>query len=444
MLNTSRFNRIIKFLKSDIWRIPVDEFPPVKKFFLRQLQVFMIAIRGLYEDKVYQQASALTFLTLLSIVPLFAMAFGIASGFGFEKYLEAELARVFAGREEVMEWIMSFTRSMLEATRGGLMAGAGLLFLFYTAMKMFGHIESSFNEIWQIKKSRSYSRKLADYLSVILIAPVFIIVANLFTVFFTARIDQLITSTTVLEYLSPLIMYFFRLIPYILIWVVFTIIYMVMPNTRVRFSSALLAGVIAGTLFQLVQWGYIHFQIGVSRYNAIYGSFAALPLLLMWMQVSWTVVLFGAEISFANQNIEKYEFESETKNMSMYNRRLVSLIVMHLLVKNFQEGLPPATASELSRKLQMPVRLVREVLHKLTEIKVVSEVRTQYDRETAFQPAVDINMITVKYVSDKLDHRGKNILIAKNTDELEKLKSILESFSLEAENNKMNKLLKDI
>ena len=422
----------------------LDDMPPIRAFFVRQLQILMLAFRGFQEDKVQLRASALTFYTLLSLVPVVAMAFGIAKGFGLEQYLEAELAKAFTGREEVMEWVLSFSQSLLEATRGGVMAGIGLVILFWTVMKVLGHIEHSFNDIWQIYQPRSFIRKFSDYFSMMLIAPFFIILANLFTVFLTTKITEITENIALFGFLSPILLLFVRLIPYMLIWMLFTILYLVMPNTKVNLYSALLAGIIAGTLFQLVQWGYIHFQVGVSRYNAIYGSFAALPLLLLWMQVSWLVVLFGAEISFANQNVEQYEFESESLNMSSYNRRIISIYITHLLVKNFENGVSPYTPRQISKELQIPIRLVREVLFELTEINIISTTKTMYIKETAYQPAIDINKITVKFLIDKLEHRGMDVLIARNSKEIDKIRDIMVSFNEKLKNSAENILIKEV
>jgi membrane protein len=444
MVNREKILKVLRFVKKDIWKMSFDELPPIRAFFVRQLQILMLALRGFQEDKVQLTASALTFYTLLSLVPVVAMAFGIAKGFGLEQYLEAELARAFTGREEVLEWILSFSQSLLEATRGGVMAGIGLVILFWTVMKVLGHIEHSFNGIWQINQPRSFTRKFSDYFSMMLIAPFFIILSNLFTVFLTTKITEITENIALLGYLSPVLLFFVKLIPYILIWILFTILYMVMPNTKVNISSALLAGIIAGTLFQLVQWGYIHFQVGVSRYNAIYGSFAALPLLLLWMQVSWLVVLFGAEISFANQNVEQYEFESESLNMSTYNRRLIAIYIAHLLVKNFESGVPPYTPRQICDELKIPIRLVREVLYELTEINVISTTKTRYAKETAYQPAIDINKISVKYLIDKLEHRGMDVLIARDSKEIDKIRDIIVSFNEKVENSAENILIKNI
>ncbi len=444
MVDKQKINRILRFIKKDIWRMHLDDLSPVKAFMLRQLKILVIALRGFREDKVQLRASALTYYTLLALVPVVAMAFGIAQGFGLEQYLEDELARAFTGREEVLEWVLSFSQSLLETTSGGLMAGIGLVILFWAVMKVMGHIEHSFNDIWQINQPRSFTRKFADYFSMMLIAPIFIILANGITVFLTTQISEITGSIALLGFLSPVFKFMVQLIPYILLWMLFTILYMIMPNTKVNFTSAILAGIIAGTLFQLVQWGYIHFQVGVSRYNAIYGSFAALPLLLLWMQVSWLVVLFGAEISFANQNVEQYEFEAESLNMSSYNRRILTLYIAHLLVKNFEKGITPYTARQVSNELQIPIRLVREILYELIDINVVSAAKTKYAKETAYQPAIDIQKITVKYITDKLEHSGMDVLVARKGDEINKLREIMEAFNRTLEKCPENKLLKDI
>jgi membrane protein len=439
-----KINKLIKFLKTDIWLIPREELTPVRAFLIRQLQIFTVALRGLNEDSIYLRASALTFFTLLSLVPFVAMAFGIATGFGLEEYLVAQLEQAFIGREDVLEFILEFAESLLETTQGGIMAAVGLGFLFYTVMKVLGHMEESFNEIWQIRQERSFSRKFTDYMAIMMIAPFFIILSNIVTVFLTTQIEELTLQIHLLGFFSPVILTVLRILPFVLVWILLTILYIVMPNTRVNFKSALIAGIIAGTLFQLVQYGYIYFQVGVARYSTIYGSFAALPLLMFWMQISWVVVLFGAELSFANQNIEQYEYEAESLNMSLYNRRLITFYIAHLLIKNFENGVPPYTARQISDKLRVPIRLVRYILNDLTEINILSETRTNNARDTAYQPATDINKITIKYLGDKLDHRGMDVLFAKQSKEIGRIKSIMESFNKDVENHPENKLLKDI
>ncbi|NMB71576.1 MAG: YihY/virulence factor BrkB family protein, partial [Bacteroidales bacterium] len=297
-----------KFIREDIWKTSPEQHSRGRYFLIRQVKIFFIAFREFFDKKIQMRASALTYYTLLSVVPVVAMVFGIAKGFGLEQRLETEITSHLKGQEEVVSWIINFARNLLQNANGGIIAGVGMVILFWSVMSVLSNIERSFNDIWQIRQARPFVRKFTDYLSIMLLAPVIIILSSSVTVFLSVQVQSLTETSIVLQKLSSLIQFLFELTPYILVWFLFTLVYIVMPNTRVRFTSALIAGVLAGTVFQIVQWGYIHFQIGVNRYSAIYGGFAALPLFLVWLQLSWLIILFGAEISFANQNVEKYEF----------------------------------------------------------------------------------------------------------------------------------------
>ena len=269
------FSKAVGFAKQDIWRIRRTELPPGKSFFINLLRVLILSIRGFDEDKCQLRASALTFYSLISIVPVAAMAFGIAKGFGFEKMLETQLRDKLAGQEEVLDNIIQFSHSLLENTKGGLLAGVGLIVLFWAVVKVLGQIEDSINDIWGIKERRTLGRKFSDYLSLMLICPVLVILSSSVTVFVTTQVTLIMEKITFLGVFSPLVFFLLKLLPFGLLWGLFTFLYLFMPNTKVRFTSGLLAGIIAGTIFQVVQWAYITFQIGAANYNAIYGSFAA-------------------------------------------------------------------------------------------------------------------------------------------------------------------------
>jgi membrane protein len=217
-----------------------------------------------------------------------------------------------------------------------------------------------------------------------------------------------------------------------------------MPNTKVHFKSGLIAGVIAGTAYQALQWVYINSQIGVAHYNAIYGSFAALPLFLIWLQISWMIVLFGAEISFALQNIDTYEFEPDCSRVSSSFKKLLSLQTTHLLIKNFSNGHKPLTENQVSHSLEIPVRLVHQILYELVECGVAVETRTEEDQEFAYQPARTINVLTIKYVIDALERRGTDNIPVAQTEELKTLSEMLQTFNDTIEKSSANKLLKDI
>jgi len=433
-----------QFVKRDIWVIPPEQHSPPKYFLIRQLKIILIAIRGFTHDKIQLRASALTFYTLLSIVPVVAMLFGIASGFGFEKTLEKIIVEKFQNQKEVMDWIIKFAQNFLQNANGGVIAGFGIVLLFWSVMRVLGNIEQSFNDIWQIKVSRPLVRKFTDYLSIMLLAPIFFILSSSLTVYISTQIAEITNESLLLHALGPLLYFLLNLIPYVLVWMVFTLIYMVMPNTKVVFSSALIAGIIAGSMFQILQWGYIQFQIGVNRYSAIYGGFAAFPLFLIWLQISWLIVLLGAEISFANQNVENYEYEEESLHISQYYKRILALYIARHIIKNFETGDDPLTATRISQKLQIPIRIVREILYELVQTKILSETITASPRERAYQPAKDIHTLTVHLVMDALEKHGSHELPIIESNELSKITEIQRSFSKVIKKSPSNILLKEI
>jgi membrane protein len=218
-----------------------------------------------------------------------------------------------------------------------------------------------------------------------------------------------------------------------------------MPNTKVNFSSGLIAGVIAGTVFQIIQWAYVDFQVGMARYNAIYGSFAALPLFLIWIQLSWMIVLFGAEISFAYQYVDTYDFEPDRRLISPAFKKLLSLHVTHLIISTFSKGEMPLTASNISQTLEIPIRLVQQILDELVEIEVLSNTkRKDNNKEVFYQPARSINLITIKSVVEAMEQKGVNNIPIAQTAELTSLSNALKTMNDEIEKSPANRLLKDI
>lgn len=437
-------SKIIDFITTDIWRISLKDLPRKKSFFVKQFRTVLLAIRGFDEDRCLLSAASLTFYSLLSIVPILAMAFGIAKGFGFEKLLEKQLVENLPGQETVLLKAVDFAKNLLENTQGGMIAGIGIIVLLWTVIKLLGRIESSFNEIWEIRQSRTVVRKFSDYLSIMLISPVFVVVSSSVTVFITTQITQITEKIALLSMFGPLIMLTLKILPYCLIGILLTIIYMLMPNTKVNLKSGLVAGMIAGVAFVLVQWGYINFQVGIARYNAIYGSFAALPLFLIWLQLSWLIVLFGAEVSFAIQNVDTYEFEQDCQGISPAFKTLLSLQIAHLSIQAFSRGENPLTTSQVSNKLGIPIRLVRQILYELADSGIISDTSNDESKEVAYQPARDINMLTVKYVIEALENRGTDNIPVVHSRELTALSDTLEVFGDTIEASPANKLLKDI
>ncbi len=434
----------IKYLTEDIWHIPLGELPKRKSFLIREIRIIVLAFKGFAEDKVQLRASALTFNTLLSIVPIVALAFGIAQGFGFDKRLETEIINNFQGHETVMLYVLDLARGFFDNIEPGLMAAVGLSILIWSVMQVLSHIEKSFNHIWQIKKSRPWGRKFADYLSIMLIAPVFLILSGSLTVMISSMIETVSVKITVVNSLKPAIIYLLKFSQFFVMWIVFTLLYLVMPNTRVKFRSAFVAGLIAGTMFQIVQIIYIDFQVGVSKYNAIYGSFAAFPLFIIWMQLSWLIVLLGAEISFANQNVKKYEFESESLKISPEQQRILMLVILNIIVKRFINGDTPLSSSQIAEQLKLPVRLSREIIYNLSEAGVLTEISTDSKRESIYQPGIDPAKLTLHFVLSKLDKIGTgDVPVQKNT-QYRNLEKIMQSVSERLKESEENSLIGEI
>ncbi|MDX2497134.1 MAG: YihY/virulence factor BrkB family protein [Desulfobacterales bacterium] len=436
--------KTINFINTDIWRIRKKDFPRMKYFLIKQLRIFLLATRGFGQDQCPLRASALTFYSILSIVPVVAMAFGIAKGFGFQEILENQLMEKFSGQEDVMIRVVDFAHSLLENTKGGMIVGIGIIVLLWTVIKLLAHIEGSFNDIWEVKKSRSYGRKFSDYLSIMLISPLLIIMSSSATVFITTKIALITEKVALIGMFSPMIFFMLKLIPYFLVWILFIFTYILMPNTKVNFSAGFIGGIIAGTIFQAAQLAYILFQVGVAKYNAIYGSFAALPLFLIWMQLSWLIVLFGAEISFSYQYVDTYEFEPDLRQISPAFKRLLTLQVANRVISTFSKGKMPLTASNLSQALEIPIRLVQQLLDELVESEIFSITEIKENEKLAYQPARDINIITIKSIIEALEHKGVDNIPVAQTPELQSLAEVLWTFSAEIEKSPANLLLKDI
>lgn len=436
--------KAISFITRDIWRIKGSKIPRKRFFLINNLRIALVSLRGFNEDKCSLRSSALTFYTLLSIVPIFAMAFGIAKGFGFEKLLEQHILENLPNQNDVVINIINFANSMLEQTRAGFVAGVGVVILFWAIIKVLTNIEKSFNDIWGIKQMRPIGRRLSDYLSIMLVCPIFLILTSGITVFVKTQAVLMTERIALLGSIGPFINFMLSFLPYIIMWSIFAFIYIFIPNTKVNLKSGIVAGIFAGTAYQVAQIIYVGFQVGVGKYNAIYGSFAALPLFLVWLQLSWRIVLFGAELSFAHQNVDTYEFEPDCLAVSESFKKLLTLRVVNMLIKNFAKGERPITASEIAHELEIPIRLLRDILSNLLEAQILSAVSIAESKDLAYHPGCDINLMTIKYVLDKLEEKGSEDIPVAQTKELNKISDALKSFGDLIKKSQSNLLLKDI
>lgn len=447
---TAKIRNIIHFLLVDIWFLNLNELSTWRQFVVKFIRMLIMAVRGFIEDHCSLRASALTFYSVLSIVPVAALIFGIAKGFGVEATLKQELSVKFAEHHAVLEKIYAFADSMLKNAKSGMIAGVGVAVLFWTVMKVIGNIEHSFNYIWGVKVHRSVFRKFSDYMSLMLICPILIIMAGSANLFITTQLDKIIVDGAAIMpnggeiILNTLKLMVLKTLPYLFAWMLFTFIYVFMPNTRVKISSALFAGVVAGTSYQMLQSGYIILQVWLSKYNAIYGSFSALPLFLIWLQLSWIIVLFGAELSFASQNVDTYKFEPHSLKVSYALRKLLTVHLTWMIVRDFMLEKPALTEEAITVETGIPVRLVRDISDSLCRANIISGTVDPETRSIGYKPAIPVEKISIQYVLEKIDGLGRDELPSLRSAGIQSIEKCLENIALAGRNAPMNKLLKDI
>lgn len=383
-----------RFFSSGIWEVSIDDLPALRAAGLRVLRILTIAVSEFLKDDCALRASALTFYTLLSVVPVIGVAFGLAKGFGLEKVLEQQLLEQMAGQEQALERILDFVRNLLETARGGLIAGVGVVLMIWAAVKILGQIEAALNAMWDIRNLRSWRRRFSDYLAVLLVAPILMLTASSVNVFIRTRLDDIAARLGLLETVGPLVVHLLQLSPILLAWALFGLMYAIMPNTRIRFLPALVGGAVGGCLYHLAQWVYIGFQVGVAKQNAIYGSFAALPLFLAWVQTSWFIFLFGGEIVYAAQHQGVYPC------LGPGAREPVGLHSAWIAIGRFTRGEPPATAAELAQSVGAPPATVRACMEALVAAGLFAEVR--HRDGAAYLPAMDTRELTIARVRDAL------------------------------------------
>jgi len=437
--------RIQHFLTEELWRIPRKELPLVKSILLKQLRIIVLALRRFSKDKCTLRASALTFYTLLSIVPVLALAFGIAKGFGFEALLQQKIFELFQGQEEVIERAIVFSQSLLDNARGGVIAGIGILVLFWSVVKVLSHIEGSLNDIWGVKKARSIPRKCADYLSIALVFPVLFIISSSVLVLVSGHVAAFTEQLDLLGFFAPAILFILKLLPVMIPVLGLSFVYIFLPNTQVYVRSAMLGGLVGGVFYSIGQALYLYFQLEVSSYGAIYGSFAALPLFLIWLQASWLIVLFGAEISFAEQHVDTYEFEPDASQASLRLRKLLALRICSLCLEAFQRGEPAPSLSFLAQQTQIPKRLLLELIHHLTSAQVLSEVKgSKDDDESCYQPSVDPQILTFTEILRRYDLVGRETLPGLDRAEISIIEQSMADLEREIEHSAQNKPLLEL
>ena len=394
-----RLSDIITFFTDTVFRKGAGEYRnPVARWAVRQYKLLFYTVQGLSSHGTMVRSAALTFYTLMSLVPVVALVFAVVKGFGLAEGLEQNLYEVLPQSPEVIDYVVGFAQKALARTQGGWVALVGVLTLFWAVIKVFGSIEDAFNNIWEVRSTRSAARKYGDYIAVVVVAPILWVISSSMGNYAAEILG--VAGSPALEVLS-------RAGSLVVAWVMFTFIYVVLPSTKVRFTAALTAGVVAGTAFVLFQWGYVYPQRWMTSYNAIYGSFAALPLFLLWMQISWEILLLGGELSFAYQNVARFDEERESLLVSYDCRRKLMVGVMLLVSRAFRDGRGAVSFSEIRDRLDVPTRIMNNILYTLVQARMLSEIRTEgTDYDLEYAPARDISTLRVYDILSAVDSHG--------------------------------------
>jgi len=437
-----KIKQLYKFITEGIWNKEKHEYnSKFMRWFSGQLKVFIYTIKSYGQNQLVVRSAALTFYTILAIVPLLGVVFGVTKALGFGEQIELYLDQALAGFDhELSDWLASTAQSMLEKTKGGLVASIGLLILLWTVIKVFMNVEDSFNYIWEVRKNRSIARKLSDYIAVLIIGPILLVLFSMAGNQVESSLDSLVSGTI----LMPLLTFLKGFIPFVSAALVFTLVYFVMPNTKVHFLPALKAGAVIGVVFVLVQMFYSYGQSSISRYNDVYGAFAFLPLFLIWLNLCWQIIMFGAELSFGYQNIDKFEYERDAEKVSYNYRRKIMLLVMHRIASNFTEGMEQMDSDQLAKALNIPVRIVRDTLFELERAGLLISVEDEKAKSVRYYPARDVSDLKVYDVIRTVEDRGLPHLNMKEYEEFRSVNRVLVQLDKVINDSDKNILLSDI
>ena len=399
------FRKLYHFITEDLWRTTGEDFGGIKKFGLSIIKTIDLSIRGFLDKEISTKASALTYSMLFAVVPILALVLAVAKGFGFEETIELALEKSsFAQIENMVPTIMGFVNRYLETTQGGAFIGIGLLVLLWAVYSFMSTIESYFNKIWQVAESRSYIRQITAYLAILIMIPILIVVSSGLNIYIHSVVDNTEIAEAVMYGQHRLM----KLLPYFLSWTVFTFLYLLTPNTRVKFVSALIPGILIGTVFEIFQKLMILGVVSLSRYNVVYGTFAIIPILLFWMWITCMMILVGAELSYDVQNYDNHNYEHDINHISRRYKDYITLYLTYLIVKRFEQCGEPLHTMQLAKDNHLPQRLVNQLLGRLSdkEVGILCEIAVGDHEDKAYMPAMDINKLTVGMVFDRIDMQG--------------------------------------
>ena len=411
-----RFQHFREFVQYDLWRHPhVKTQDPKKRLWYRVLQTVILVARGFKNQALVVRANSLSFALLFAFIPMLALIYAIARGFGFEEMVSEQLAGSFLAEANVAPVLLEWVERYLETARGGLFVGIGLVVLIWAVYAFFNMLENSFNSIWNVKKTRSFARRMTNYVMTLLLVPILVVVTSGISIFLNST--EILAS--VLSAIEPLRKFMLRFIPFVATSAVFTWIFMAIPSTQVKFSSAIIPGVLMGFLYQVVQALSMFLVVLFTRMSIVYGAFSAIPLVLIWLHITCWLLLIGAELAFAIQNNELFAYERDLETISRRYKDYVMLYLLSVIIRRFEQGEQPETAHEMATANQLPIRLVQQLLSRLEETNIVRRVLSEQEEDPAFVPAMDTHQITVEKVLGRVAAHGTEAFLQHTPPEMQ-------------------------
>lgn len=411
------YRQIRDFLRYDVWRRTNAELTSRgKRLGYRVLRTIVLVVRGFTSKNLNVRANSLTYSLVFAIIPILAMILAVAKGFGVADLIQQQLNDSFLGETNLVPTIMAMVERYLDTAQGGVFLGVGLIILLWAVYSFFRNAESAFNEIWNVKQSRSIIRQLTTYIAIVVLIPILVVVTSGLSIFVNSTVvASLPNAAFFAQFRSGIV----RLLQFVICWALFTWMYAAIPNTKVKFLSALIPGILIGTLFQLLQMLSVYIIVFLSRTSIVYGAFATLPILLTWLQWTCLLILIGAEMSFAIQNNELFEYQHDVEKMSRRYKDFITLYLLAVIIKRFEQDEPPLTAHELATHNHIPLRLVNQLLSRLVETQLLREIYIENKEDRTFQPALDTHLITIGMVFDRIDCQGTEEFLQSTPPEMQ-------------------------
>lgn len=411
-----KIEKQIQYVSSGVWS------DPRKTMKVRLVKTINLTVQAFLNRDLQIKSMAITYQTVFAMVPALAMLLAISKGFGFQDMVEKELYTYFPSQSKALATALSFVDSYLAEASSGILVGVGLVVLLWTLISLLSNIEDAFNNIWDIKSGRTTIQKIKDYIAIFLLIPVLMILSSGISIFMSSTVLAVVPFA----FMTPLVNTFMELIPVVLTWGAFTLCFWLIPNTKVEFKYAAIAGAFSAVAFEILQLLFLNGQIYVSKYNAIYGSFAFLPLMLIWLQLSWLLLLSGCGLTYSMQNVFSYNFFGNLTSISESYYREVLLVVTAVVYRRFHNGMSAPTRNGLSMTYGLPIRLVSSIADKLQRAGLIqlNESRDGKD-DPGLIPTTDTDKILVKDVVARVESAGmKDFIPEFNTTYKQALKEL--------------------